>query len=147
MASIKTAHASFSAGMRFEAEAGSGHRLVMDTADVEEGGQNAGFSPMELPLVALAGCMGMDIVSILRKQRQDLTGYTIGVRGVRAETHPMVFVQIEVEHTFTGRGLKREAVERALVLSETKYCSVSAMLGKTASITHTIRIEEESEKE
>lgn len=146
MPSIKTAHASFSGGMRFEAEAGSGHRLVMDTADVEEGGQNAGFSPMELPLVALAGCTGMDVVSILRKQRQDLTGYTVSVRGVRTDEHPKVFVQIEVEHSFTGRGLKREAIQRAVTLSETKYCSVSAMLGKSATITHTIHINEEGER-
>jgi putative redox protein len=139
MASIKTAQVSFAGGMKFTAESGSGHRLVMDSAS-DDHPQTEGFSPMELPIIGLAGCMGMDVVSILRKQRQDLTGYDIAVRGVRAEQHPEVFVQITVAHTFTGRGLRRDAVERAVELSRTKYCSVSAMLAKTAEITHTVQI-------
>jgi putative redox protein len=139
MASIKTAHVRYANGMKFEAESGSGHRMILDTS-VEGGGQNEGFSPMELPIIALAGCMGMDVVSILRKQRQDLTGYDIAVRGIRADEDPQVFVTIVVEHTFRGHGLKRDAIERALELSRTKYCSVSAMLGKTAEITHAIQI-------
>jgi putative redox protein len=142
MVGIKTAHAHFDGGMRFTAESGSGHQLVMDTADEKEGGQNSGFSPMELPLVALIGCVGMDVVSILRKQRQDVTGYDLAVRGERAEEHPQVFTRITVEHTITGRDLKRPAVERALELSRTRYCSVSAMLGKTADITHILNLVE-----
>jgi putative redox protein len=142
MAGIKTARAHFDGGMRFTAQAGSGHQVIMDTADEKEGGQNSGFSPMELPLVALIGCVGMDVVSILRKQRQEVTGYDLTVSGTRAETHPQVFVAITVEHTITGRDLKRAAVERALELSRTKYCSVSAMLGKTAEITHILRVVE-----
>jgi putative redox protein len=139
MASVKTARVTFAGGMKFEAEAGSGHRMTLDTS-VADGGQDAGFSPMELPIIALAGCVGMDVISILRKKRQEVTSYEIAARGVRAEEHPKVFVAITVEHTFTGPGLQREAVERAIELSRTKYCSVSAMLGKTADITHTIRI-------
>src|SRR5579859_4284690 len=104
MAGEKFAHVSLVSGMRFTAEAGSGHQLTLDST-ADEGGKQAGFSPMELPLIALAGCMGMDVVSILRKQRQDVTGYDMRVHGIRAEEHPTVFVQIEVEHTFTGRGL------------------------------------------
>lgn len=140
MAGEKFAHVSFDSGMRFTAEAGSGHQLTLDSA-TDEGGKQAGFSPMELPLIALAGCMGMDVVSILRKQRQDVTGYDMRVHGIRAEEHPTVFVQIEVEHTFTGRGLKREAIEHAIELSRTRYCSVSAMLDKAAAITHRVRIQ------
>ncbi|HEX9413102.1 MAG TPA: OsmC family protein, partial [Ktedonobacterales bacterium] len=78
----------------------------------------------------------------LRKQRQEVTGYDIAVRGTRAEEHPKVFVAIAVEHTFTGRGLKLEAVARAVELSRTRYCSVSAMLNKSAEITHTIQLVE-----
>lgn len=140
MAGEKFARVSFVSGMRFTGEAGSGHQLTLDTADADEGGQNAGFSPMELPLIALAGCMGMDVVSILRKQRQDLSGYDVRVHGIRAEEHPKVFVKIEVEHTFTGHGLKREAIERAIELSRTRYCAVSAMLNKTAEIVHTVHV-------
>lgn len=141
MSQIKTASVTFEGGMRFTAQSGSGHQLIMDTAP-DDGGENTGFSPMELPIIALAGCVGMDVVSILRKQRQDLTSYSIAARGVRAESHPKVFVQIEVTHTFTGHSLSREQVERAIELSRTRYCSVSAMLGKTAEITHTIAIRE-----
>src|SRR5438309_10253810 len=97
MASVKTAHARYQEGLRFEIESGSGHTLTVDVAG-EEGGDNAGFSPMELPIMALLGCMGMDVVSILRKMRVGLTGYQMSARGVRAETHPKVFVAIEVEH-------------------------------------------------
>jgi putative redox protein len=139
MEHIKTATAEYRGGMRFDVSAGSGHTLTVDVSE-EDGGQNAGFSPMELPLVALLGCIGMDIVSILRKKRQQVTGYHMSAQGVRAETHPKVFLQIAVEHTFTGYGITQEAVDRALELASTRYCSVSAMLGKTAEIVHTTRI-------
>jgi putative redox protein len=141
MGSVKTAQARYRGGMRFDIESGSGHTLTVDVSEAD-GGQNAGFSPMELPLMALVGCMGMDVVSILAKMRQELTGYELRVRGERAATHPQVFVEIAVEHTFAGRGLTQEAVDRAIGLSATKYCSVSAMLGKTATISHTTRIVE-----
>jgi putative redox protein len=139
MANVKTATARYQGGMRFDIASGSGHTLSVDVA-ADEGGQNAGFSPMELPIMALVGCMGMDVVSMLRKMRQELTGYQMSVRGVRAETDPKVFVAITVEHTFAGANLSQQAIDRALELSRTKYCSVSAMLEKTATITHTTRI-------
>jgi putative redox protein len=141
MSNVKTAVAHFAGGMKFVAESGSGHQLIMDTA-ADSGGNNEGFSPMELPIIALAGCVGMDVTSILRKQQQQLTDYDIAVRGVRAESHPAVFARIEVVHTFTGRALRRDFIERAIELSRTRYCSVSAMLGKTAEIVHTIEIHE-----
>jgi putative redox protein len=139
MAKTKTAHARYIDGMRFEIDSGSGHTLTVDTPG-DEGGENAGFSPMELPLMALVGCMGMDVVSILRKSRQDLRGYQMNITGTRAETHPKVFVEIQVEHVFAGTNLSQDTIDRAINLSATKYCSVSAMLEKTAQITHTTRI-------
>ncbi len=139
MSNIKTAVARYQGGMRFDIASGSGHTLSVDVP-AEEGGQGAGFSPMELPIMALVGCMGMDVVSILRKMRQELSGYRMNARGVRAATDPKVFVEIAVEHIFAGHNLSQQAIDRALELSRTKYCSVSAMLGKTATITHTTRI-------
>jgi putative redox protein len=141
MGAIKTARVTYTSGLRFTAEAGSGHHLVMGDPD-DGSDDSSGFSPMELPLVALAGCMGMDVVSIIRKQRQDLTGYDMAVRGERADEHPKVFTQITVEHTFTGRGLRRDMVERAIELSRTRYCSVNAMLAPTVAITHTVTLVE-----
>lgn len=135
MASEKFATARYEGGMKFSARSGSGHELTMDTG-TEDGGENAGFSPMELPLVALLGCTGMDVVSILRKMRQEVTNYEMSAHGVRAETHPKVFMTIEVDYTFTGNGLSIESVRRAVELSATRYCSVGAMLEKTATITY-----------
>jgi len=101
---------------------------------------------MELVLMALAGCTGMDVISILRKKRQDVTGYEINVRGVRAETHPMVYTHITVEHVVTGHRVDPAAVARAVELSETKYCSVSGMLRKAAQIESTYRVVEAGEQ-
>ncbi len=141
MAEIMTARAFLEAGMRFGAESGSGHSVTLDAAE-HGGGENAGFRPMELLLVGLAGCTGMDVISILRKKRQDVSGYEVQVRGVRAEEHPMVFVEITVEHIVTGHAIQPEAVARAIQLSEERYCGAGAMLGKVARLTHTYRIVE-----
>jgi putative redox protein len=141
MAEVMTAQATLETGMRFVAEGGSGHRVTLD-ADEHGGGENAGFRPMEMLLVGLAGCTGMDVISILRKKRQDVTGYEVHVRGVRAEEHPMVFVEITVEHVVTGHRIQPEAVARAIELSEERYCGAGATLGKVAHLTHTYRIVE-----
>jgi putative redox protein len=144
MAEEMTAAAKLEAGMRFEAEAGSGHHVTLD-ASAHAGGAGAGFVPMEMLLVGLAGCTGMDVISILRKKRQDVTSYEVYVHGVRAEDNPMVFTAITVEHCVTGRRLSPQAVQRAIELTETKYCGAGAMLGKTARLTHTYRIVEVNE--
>jgi putative redox protein len=141
MAEVMTARATLETGMRFDVESGSGHHVTLDAA-VEGGGQDAGFRPMELLLAGLAGCTGMDVISILRKKRQDVTGYEVQVRGVRAADHPMVFVEITVEHIVTGHAIQPEAVARAIHLSEERYCGAGAMLGKVAHLTHTYRIVE-----
>ena len=141
MGEIMTARATLAGGMRFEAAAGSGHWVKLDAAE-HSGGENAGFQPMELLLVGLAGCTGMDVISILQKKRAQVTGYEVRVRGERAEDHPMVFTDITVEHLVTGHNIRPEDVARAIELSETKYCGAGAMLGKTASLKHTFHIEE-----
>ncbi len=144
MAENMIATAQLESGMRFRVEAGSGHQVRLD-ADVHGGGQNAGFRPMEMLLVGLAGCTGMDVISILRKKRQSVTAYEVHVRGVRAEEHPMVFVEITVEHVVTGHNIQPEAVARAIELSERRYCGAGAMLGKVAHLKHVYRIVEMEE--
>jgi putative redox protein len=99
-----------------------------------------GISPMELLLAGLAGCTGMDIASILTKQRQPFVDLKVQVRGKRASDYPMVFTELEVTYLLWGEGLDPKAVERAIQLSEERYCSVGIMLGKAAPIHSTYRI-------
>lgn len=130
--------------MSFFVEAGSGHQVTLDMLDDQgervEGKLGLGFSPMEMLLVALAGCTGISVLSILRKRRLEITGYELRVQGQRATSHPKVFTEIAVEHIFTGHNIAPEFVERAIELSETRYCGVEAMLSKTARITHTYHL-------
>jgi len=128
--------------MHFEGSASSGHKLMMD-ADDTSGGQNKGFRPMELLLVGFGGCSGMDVISILRKKRQNVTGLEVNVKGERAESHPHVYKEVHIEFVVKGKGVEKEAVERAVDLSLDKYCSVGATLGKAGKITHSYRILEE----
>lgn len=139
MGEVLTVRTQLTDGMQFTAQAGSGHTVVLDAAE-HAGGEGAGFVPMELLLVGLSGCTGMDVISVLRKKRQEVTGYEVRVRGERAEDHPMVYTTITVEHIVTGYNVSPEAVARAVELSATKYCGAGAMLGKTAKLTHTFRI-------
>lgn len=141
MGQVMTAEARLLDGMRFAGQAGSGFSLMMDS-DADHGGANAGFRPMELLIVSLAGCTAMDVISILRKKREDVTGYEVRVSGERAEDHPMVYVNITVTHIVTGRHVRPESVARAVELSETKYCGANATLSKTARVTHTYEIRE-----
>ncbi len=139
MAKEATVRAQLTAGMRFDVETGSGHHIILDTAK-ENDGQDSGPRPMEMLLVALAGCAGIDIISILRKMRQAVTAYEIGIQGTRTDEYPQVYKQITVEHIITGQNIQPDAVQRAIDLSVERYCSVNAMLDKTASITHTFQI-------
>ncbi len=145
MANDMTVRATLVTGMRFDVETGSGHHVILDAAE-HNGGQNSGPQPMEMLLVALASCAGMDIITILRKKRQEITGYELRVHGRRAEEHPKVFLDITVEHIFTGHNLRSEAVERAIELTEERYCGASAMLGKTATLKHIFLIAEGGER-
>ena len=109
--------------------------------------QNEGnISPMELLLLGLAGCTGYDVVSILQKKKQDLEDFQVKVRAIRDDKYPMVYTDIEVEYLFWGKELSEKAVIRAIELSETKYCSASVMLGKTAKITSSYKIFEPSKE-
>ncbi|RMD69802.1 MAG: OsmC family protein [Gammaproteobacteria bacterium] len=119
----------------FMGEAGSGHALVMD-GPPGEGGRNLGPRPMEMLLLGLGGCTAFDVVAILKKGRHAVEGCEVAIEAERADTPPKVFTRIHLRYTVTGTNLKEEAVERAIRLSKEKYCSASAMLAKTADITH-----------
>ncbi len=119
--------------MAFSAESESGHTTVIDAAS-EFGGKNAGPRPLELILEGLGGCTAMDVVSILRKMRQEVTAYRVRIDAERAEEHPRVFTGISIEHIISGPGLNETAVRKAVELSDTKYCSASAMLRKAVNI-------------
>lgn len=123
--------------MAFEGTAGSGFSLPLD-GRIGKGGDGNGFSPMELLLVGLAGCTGMDVIDILRKKRQDVTGFEVSVQAERAADHPKVFTHITIEYTVSGHAIDPRAVDRAIELSVDKYCSASAMLAKTAEIEHKV---------
>jgi putative redox protein len=125
--------------MSFEGTANSGFVLPLDTK-VEQGGDGNGFSPMELILVGLAGCTGMDVIDILHKKRQDVTGFEVRVHGDRASEYPKVFDHIVVEYIITGHNVNPAAVDRSVELSFTKYCPVQAMVALSAQIEHKITI-------
>jgi putative redox protein len=99
---------------------------------------------MALLVLALAGCTGMDVIAMLKKMRQEVTGYSVTVQGDRVTEHPRVYKHIEVVHTVRGRNLNDANVARAVELSATRYCPVSAMLGETATVTHRHQIVEEA---
>ncbi|MFN3595073.1 MAG: OsmC family protein [Thiobacillaceae bacterium] len=126
----------------FMGESGSGHAIVMDGAP-DIGGRNLGPRPMEMLLMGAGGCTSVDVVMILKKSRQQITGCEVLIDADRAEDHPKVFTRIHLHFVVRGRGLKPEMVERAIKLSAEKYCSASIMLGKTAQITHDFEIVEE----
>jgi len=126
-------------GMQFDGLAESGTSMTMD-ARPEHGGKGAGPSPMETVLLALGGCTGMDVISILGKMRAPLAGLEIAISADRADEHPRVFTRIALEYVFVGDGLRPEQVSRAVELSQERYCSVSAMLRKAAPLTYSWRI-------
>jgi putative redox protein len=125
--------------LSFEAETESGHRFQLD-AKPEVGGEGKGPSPMEVLLVSLAGCTGMDVASILKKKRVDLRNMTVSVDADRAAQHPKYFTRIEVSFTFEGKDIKEEDVKQAIELSADKYCSVGVMLREKAEISYRWKI-------
>ena len=140
MAAAKDAKVVWKEGLAFEGIGGSGFTVSLDTRAEEGGG--TGFGPMELLLVSLAGCTAMDVISILKKKRQDVTGFEVRAHGLRADDHPKIYTDITLEYVVRGHGVDPKAIERAIELSETKYCSVAGMLKKAANITTTFRVEE-----
>ena len=125
---------------RFLGRASSGHAIVVDAS-----AEKQGPSPMELLLVGLAGCTAYDVLSILEKKRQAVSGLEVSARAERADEPPRVYTTIEVQYVLRGRGIKPKAVEDAIRLSEEKYCSASIMLGKTAKINTSYRIIDEED--
>lgn len=129
-------------GMTFLAETGSNHLVAMDGAP-EGGGRNLAPRPMELVLAGTGGCTAYDVVAILKKSAQPVTGCEVKLSAERADTDPKVFTRIHMHFVVRGKGLKRNIVEHAIRLSHEKYCSASIMLGRTAEITRDFEIVEE----
>lgn len=125
-------------GRQFLGESGSGHRVVMDDSEGDTGAK-----PIELALLALGGCTAFDVISILRKMRQRVTGYEIELSAEQRQEPPRAFTQVTIKHILSG-DITPEAVERAIHLSETKYCSVGAMISMTAEIKTTFEIVSEN---
>ena len=129
------------AGMSFIAETGSNHLLAMDGAP-DGGGRTLAPRPMETVLAGAGGCTAYDVVVILKKSGQDVTGCEVRLEAERAQTDPKVFTRIHYRFTVRGRNLKRNVVEQAVRLSHEKYCSATAILEKTAQITRDLEIVE-----
>ena len=121
------------------AEADSGHGVVIDGAP-EIGGRNVGVRPMEMILMGLGGCSAMDVLNILKKQRQQITDCVIEIEAQRRDEEPKIFTEIHLHFVITGDNLKDNHVKRAVDLATEKYCSVSAMLETTVKITHDYEI-------
>ena len=121
--------------MSFVGESGSGHSIVMD-GPPEFGGRNLGVRPMEMLLLGLGGCASFDVVSMLKKSKQDLVDCEVEITAKRADEEPKVFTKIHLHFVISGNDLSDKRVERAIELSAEKYCSASIMLGKTAVVTH-----------
>ena len=140
------ARAKWVEGMAFMGEAGSGHSVIMDGAP-EYGGRNIGIRPMEMLLIGLAGCTGFDVVQILKKGREAVTGCEVEVEAERATEDPKVFTKIHLAYRISGRGLSQAKAERAVTLSKEKYCSASIMLGATAQMSTSLVVIEELQQE
>ncbi len=118
-----------STSRQFVATSGTGHHFLMDDA-----AGNTGAKPIELVALALAGCTAFDVINILRKKRQQVTGYEVQVEADQAPNPPQVFTQVRIRHILTGNDISAQAVEDAIRLSEEKYCSVGAMVKRSAEL-------------
>ena len=119
----------------------SGHAQAIET----DSARSRAATPMELLLIALGSCTGVDVISILKKQRQDVSNYRIEVKGERRAEFPRSYTRLEIKHILRGRGLSAQAVARAIELSDQKYCSVAATLRGAAEIVTSYEIEEEDQ--
>jgi putative redox protein len=137
-----TVHWTGADGMSFLAETGSGHLVAMDGSP-EAGGRNLAPRPMEMVLLGAGGCTAFDVVLILKRGRHEVSDCKVRLEAERAPEDPQVFTRIAMHYTVRGRHLKRAAVERAVALSHDKYCSASAMLAHTATITWTLEVVED----
>jgi putative redox protein len=125
----------------FVGESGSGHTITMDGSP-DVGGRNLAARPMEMVLIGMGGCTAIDVASMLKKQRQDVRDIIVELEAERADDHPKVFNQVKLIYRVRGKKLNKALVERAVSLSDEKYCSATAMIRKSATITHQIVLEE-----
>ena len=128
-------------GLRLVGEA-EGPAFVIDHARPDEEREDTGPHPVQLLLIGLCGCTGMDVISILQKKRQSFSDLRVQATAERAEEHPKIYTKIHLEFVVTGKDVDPQAVERSIELSQTKYCPASAMLSEAAEITTSYRIEE-----
>ncbi len=137
-----TVDLSWEGGFRFTSSDAYGHSVTVD-APQNDGDEFAGFMPGELLLTSLAGCSGIDVVNILMRQRQQVTGLRIKVKGTQAPDPPWVWQDVEMEYIISGKDLRSTLVERAIRLSEEKYCSIGATIAGRATVKSTFRIIED----
>ena len=137
-----TINVNWEGGFKFTSSDVYGHSVIVDAA-MNDGDSFDGMMPGELLLTSLAGCSGIDLVNILQRQRQEVTGLEIKVVGAQIPDPPWTWVEVELECTIRGKGLREEAVKRAIELSENKYCSTGATIGGCAKISSTFKIIEE----
>jgi putative redox protein len=136
---MTTARVKWVDGFQFVGESGSGHAMVMD-APSGSGGDSTGMTPMEMLLVAVGGCSGMDVTSVLKKKKLDVHDIEIKVSGEKAEDYPHKYTAIKLEFIVTGSNIPDESVKKAIDLSMDKYCSVKATLEGSAKIDYTYQI-------
>ena len=126
-------------GLLMVGKSDSGHTITMD-GPPESGGENLGVRPMEMLLLGVAGCTMIDVVTTLKKMRQDLSYLETKINAERATDHPKVFTNIHIQFILKGQNLDEKKVDKAITLSAEKYCSASIMLGETATITHDFEV-------
>ena len=126
-------------GLLMVGKSDSGHTITMD-GPPESGGENLGVRPMEMLLLGVAGCTMIDVVTTLKKMRQDLSYLETKINAERATDHPKVFANIHIQFILKGQNLDEKKVDKAITLSAEKYCSASIMLGETATITHDFEV-------
>lgn len=131
-------------GITFAGKTDSNHWITMDGPE-EFGGSDAGIRPKELLLLSLGGCTGADVASILKKKRVQIDGYEMNLTADATEEYPQVFTKINIEYVFYGDNIEEKDVVRAIELSQTKYCGVTAMLKKAMEISYSVRIEKKKE--
>lgn len=136
---MKEALVTFTGGMSFSGRTGSGHDVMMDARE-EVGGENKGPRPTELLLAALGGCTGMDVVSILRKMRVDIDRFEMALEADEGDEHPKAFATFRMVYRLWGQDIPEDKYRRAVELSQTTYCSVSALYKKGASVTYRLEL-------
>ena len=137
--STKTAYVKQIKGITLAGKTDSNHWITMDGPE-NFGGSDAGIRPKELILLSLAGCTGSDVIVILQKKKVKLDDFEMNITAEMADEHPQVYTKINIEFVFYGKDIQEKDVERAIELSQTKYCSVTHMLNKAVEITHSFKI-------